>query len=221
VYDEGDYAPGPHYYTPEGGRAGINWGQGNATPPPGGSAVGDLSWATPYNKAAAKVGGVSASGIKSGITTSQKPYATVQTSKTVYPTGTQYPTFKGPTWDDKEIKKRTQKAAAPGLRSLEMKVAQAMSRYYENPNVRRMVLRDTLAGYGIGIANIRAQAGQQARAEYGQEYARMYTEALGDYNRQIAKLGTQATQVSTTKQVATQSEYEKIAGEQEKLSTLA
>jgi len=217
--DEGGYAPGPasgaSYVANSPSRAGAFTGQeaNSAANYPK-----SFNWATPYS--AAQKSGVT-TGLKSGITTSQKPYATVTTSKTVYPKGAQFPTFQGPKWDEGELKKRTQKAAAPGLRSLEMKVQQAMARYYENPNVRRMVLRDTLAGYGIGISNIRAQAERTARADYSADYSRMYSEAMGTYQRDLTKLQEQATKVSSQQQVYTKSEYDKLTGGNEKLETLA
>jgi len=208
VYDEGDYTPGPYYgeSTPEAATGGSY------------SPSANYDWATPYTQVAAKSAAVT--GLKSGLSTTQKAYGTVSTSQTVYPAGAEYPTFKGPTWSEGEIKKRTQKAAAPGLRSLEMKVNQAMSRYYENPNVRRMVLRDALAGYGIGISNIRAQASKTAQAEYGQEYSRMYSEAMSDFQRELGKLQTQATQVSSSKQVYTKDEYDRLTGGGDTLDTL-
>lgn len=179
-----------------------------------------VSWATPYSQVQKSSG--ASTGIKSGIsTTTQKPLATVQTSKTVFPTGTKFPEFKGPAWDEKEIRKRASKAAAPGIAALEMKVQQAMARYYENPNVRRMVLRDTLAGYGIGLANVRAQASQTAGAEYSRDYARLYTEAMGDYQRDLAKIQLQGTQVSSQQQVYTQAEYDKLTGGGDKVDTIA
>jgi len=177
-----------------------------------------FNWATPYS--ATKKSGIT-TGMASGITTSQKPYATVTSSKTVFPKGSQFPTFQGPKWDEGELRKRTQKAAAPGLRAMEMKVQQAMARYYENPNVRRMVLRDTLAGYGIGISNIRAQAERTARADYSADYSRMYSEAMNTFQRDLSKLQAQSTQVSSQQQVYTKSAYDKLTGGNEKLETLA
>jgi hypothetical protein len=215
--NQADYAPGPYsgagtpYSQPTpGGGYSVNWGTQNRAKSAGGS---DMNWVTPYQKAGAAAtqrGGISGGGISQGAA---KPYATLQTSRTIFPKGMQWPKFAGPTWDEREIKKRTQKAAAPGLRSLEMKVQSAMARYYENPNVRRMVLRDTLAGYGIGASNIMAQAGQRAQAEYGQDYARMYSEAMGEYNRSLAKLEAQTAKTSMTKSFATEAGYDKYMKE--------
>jgi hypothetical protein len=82
-----------------------------------------------------------------------------------------------PEWDEKEIKKKTQRNAAPQVRQLRQTVQQAMGRNYENPNVRRMTLRDALAGYGMGLEGVMRGAGQQAQQEYAQEYSKDWQEA--------------------------------------------
>jgi hypothetical protein len=49
----------------------------------------------------------------------------------------------------------------------------------------------------------------------------MYSEAMNDFNRQIAKLESQSTKVSSQQQVYTKAEYDKLTGGSEKLDTLA
>jgi hypothetical protein len=175
-----------------------------------------FKWATPFNKA------IAAGGLKGGISpASSRALASTQTSQTVFPAGSKFPTFKGPSWDEKAIKGKARKAAAPEIGALEMKMQQVMARYYENPNVRRMVLRDTLAGYGIGLANIRAKAEAGARAEYGQEYARMYSEAMNDFNRSLQKLEMQSSKVTTQQPVYTKAALEKLTGKKDNVDKLA
>lgn len=155
--------------------------------------------------------GKASSGLKTGgaATGSSKPYATVTTQSKVLPAGAQWPTFAGPVYDEREVRKRAQRLAAPGLSQINMKMQQAMSRYYENPNVRRMVLRDTLAGYGVGVAQIMGQAQTGAQAEYSADYGRQYSEAMNAYNMAMSKLSTQMTSVQTTTSYETPQSYEK------------
>lgn len=212
VYNEGDYAPGPQYTSPAqqntpgtqkpagytiSGDPWYDTGTGGGAQPYSAANYpkSNVSWATPYNKATTQ------SGIKtggSGISTTKAAGQSVNISKTVLPKNVALPTFAGPTWDEKEIKKRSRRIAAPGLRALDMKLQQAMSRYYENPNVRRMVLRDTLQGYGIGVSNILAQATQAGSAQYAQDYSRQYSEAVNTFNRDWQKAMQSASQVSTS-----------------------
>jgi len=46
-----------------------------------------------------------------------------------------------------------------------------MGETYENPNVKRMTVREALSGYGSGLENVMAGAGSAATQEYGQQYA--------------------------------------------------
>lgn len=95
--------------------------------------------------------------------------------QTGYPTapGTgefSFPELKLPTLDESRISEIEQKAAAPGLRRLRQSVREVQGKYYENPNVKRMTLRDALAGYGAGIENVMTGARREAQAEYQQEF---------------------------------------------------
>jgi|GEM_PF-6548446 len=186
------------YSTP----TGFNWGQGNAQI--GGSSGedggdDDMSWATPFAQTTQKTG------VRGGgITTTPgtvKPYATMQESTFAPRKGTVAPTFAAPVYDEREVKKRARKLSAPGLSQLNMKVQSAMAQYYENPNVRRMVLRDTLAGYGIGLSNIISKSQQAAQSEYGAEHARLYGEAMNSYNTLMASYVQQGSKVTATRGV--------------------
>ena len=60
--------------------------------------------------------------------------------------------------------------AAPGLRSMRNVLQAETGKYYANPNVKRMTLREALRGYGEGISNILAGARNTARTQTNQEY---------------------------------------------------
>lgn len=95
------------------------------------------------------------------------------------------PTFTAPEYDKSEVAKRAQKYAAPGVRKLRTAVQSATARGYDNPNVRRMTLRDALAGYGEGLENVMSGAQKTASAEYAQEYAYKYKEAGMNYQTAV------------------------------------
>ncbi len=74
------------------------------------------------------------------------------------------PTFKAPEMNKRALKAATQKLAAPGVRTLRETVQQAMGKNYENPNVRKMTLREALQGYGTGLEKVMSGAGREARS---------------------------------------------------------
>jgi hypothetical protein len=74
------------------------------------------------------------------------------------------PTYNAPEMDKRALKAATQKLAAPGVRTLRETVQQAMGKNYENPNVRKMTLREALQGYGTGLESVMAGAGREARS---------------------------------------------------------
>lgn len=166
----------------------------------------DVPYSAPETPTSALSGGIG----KTGATVT--PYATVTQRATVFPKGMTWPTFSGPTWDEQAIRAKARKLTAPVTAELGAKVQQAMSRYYENPNVRRMVLRDTLAGYGIGLARAIASGESAARAEYGEEYSRQYNEAMNIYATALQKLMAESTQVSTSFSVYSAKQYEEATG---------
>lgn len=97
------------------------------------------------------------------------------------PTMGPMPEFNLPVWDEGKIGSLAQKAAGPGLREMKKGLREAQGRYYENPNVRRMTLRDAMAGYGMGIEKVMAGARREAQAEYAQEFAPQMTKAQMEY----------------------------------------
>ena len=95
------------------------------------------------------------------------------------------PEFKLPTWDESKISAKAQRAAGPGLRELRKGIQEAQGRYYENPNVRRMTLRDAMAGYGMGLEKVMGGARQQATSEYAAEYGPQVAKAQAEYGGQV------------------------------------
>ena len=130
------------------------------------------------------------------------PIGAVRTTKTTYQG--KAPTFAAPEWDEKEIRKKSRKLAGPALAAMEQEVQRAVGQYYENPNVRRMVLRDTLQGYGIGMANVLLAAERGATAEYGAEYGRAYQTAMTNYQSAWQQYMSTAQQVTSDQQIYTQ-----------------
>ena len=85
------------------------------------------------------------------------------------------PKFEAPKWDEKRVRRLTQSKAAPGVRRLRKSVQQIASKYYENPNVRAMTLREALGGYGQGLQSVMAGAESAANAEEQRKYLKSWT----------------------------------------------
>jgi hypothetical protein len=87
------------------------------------------------------------------------------------PTFKPLPTYQAPSWNESAIDTLQQKRAAPGLRALRGQMNRASNVSSDNPNVKRMTLRDALSGYGQGLSSVMGQAGATAAGEYGNQYA--------------------------------------------------
>jgi len=129
----------------------------------------------------------SGSGTEYGAGTGKYPGYTERGGTTVMATPTMgpMPEFKLPTWDESKIESKAQRAAGPGLRELRKGMREAQGRYYENPNVRRMTLRDAMAGYGMGLEKVLGGARKEATAEYAAEYAPQMAKATAEYGGQM------------------------------------
>jgi len=95
--------------------------------------------------------------------------------------------FTAPEWSEKEISQLTQKRAAPGLRRLRRTAEKAYTQYYENPNVKRMTIREALKGLGMGMGGVMEAAGREAAGEYEAKYGREFTAAATTYQAQVQK----------------------------------
>jgi hypothetical protein len=127
---------------------------------------------------------------------------TTQTQQTVF-TG-ERPEYEKPEWDEGEIRKLSRKIQAPGIRQLRQQVQQVFAKHYENPNVRSMMLRNALQGYGIGLEGVISGSETQARGEYAQRYSFDVQEAMAKYqaawNEYMASGKTTTTRTGTTQQ---------------------
>ena len=103
------------------------------------------------------------------------------------PTMGEAPVWQKPEYDEGKVSALTQKRAAPGVRRLRETTQQAMSATYDNPNVKKMTVRDALAGYGTGLESVMAGAGTTARAEYGQEYAADVAGSMATFQGQLTR----------------------------------
>ncbi len=86
-----------------------------------------------------------------------------------------------PEYDEGKVSALTQKKAAPSIRRLRETTQQATAATYDNPNVKRMTVRDALQGYGTGLEGVIAGAGKAASAEYGQQYAASVSAEMAKY----------------------------------------
>lgn len=84
------------------------------------------------------------------------------------------PEFQLPEYEEEEVAAIAQKIAGPQVRRLRETTRAAITRRgpgYENPNIRRMTVRQALQGYGTGLEGIISGARRGAVAEYAQQYA--------------------------------------------------
>lgn len=93
-------------------------------------------------------------------------------------------TFNAPKFDEKRITSLAQRFQAPAVRRLRTEVRRAQGEAYDNPNAKRMVLRDALAGYGQGLENVAAGAYKSAIGQYNTEYGHAYNAAMTNFNSQ-------------------------------------
>ena len=103
------------------------------------------------------------------------------------------PTFKAPEFNKRAVRAATQKIAAPGIRTLRETVQQAMGKTYENPNVRKLTLREALQGYGTGLEKVMAGASREARSEHMAELDLQRQEQMMNFEAQT-KAAMQAYQ---------------------------
>lgn len=83
-----------------------------------------------------------------------------------------------PTYDTGAVEKLAQRFAAPGIRKLRNTVQEVQQGVYENPNVKRMTVRDALSGFGQGLESVMGGALKEGAGVYGQQYGAAVNEAL-------------------------------------------
>jgi hypothetical protein len=104
---------------------------------------------------------------------------------------TKLPTYTAPVYDENAVTTLAQQRAAPGLRALRNQISRASGVNYENPNAKRMTLRDALQGYGQGVASVINAAGQQATSEYNAKYGRLSENAANEFQSQSAQVASE------------------------------
>ena len=86
-----------------------------------------------------------------------------------------------PAYDTGKVEGLAQRFAAPGIRNLRSAVQGVQQGSYENPNVKRMTLRDSLAGYGQGLESVMAGALKEGAGIYGQQYGAEVNKAGAEF----------------------------------------
>jgi len=153
---------------------------GRGAPPSGSQPTGDslhtFSWDMPKRRSG-------------GVTSNTGTRRTVQRLEfdpdAVMPE-LEIPTFKAPEFDDRSVRAKAQRIAGPQIRRLRDVVQAAAARNYDNPNVRKMTLRQALAGYGQGLGDVMTGAHREAQAEEMQEFQTDYGEALQNWSARVA-----------------------------------
>ena len=123
------------------------------------------------------------------------PGDTVQTSSWT-PSGTEpslpkLPTPTIPQLDRREIRAETQREAGGQIRRLRDITARAVGQRFDNPNVRRMTLRDALQGYGSGLSSILTGARRTAIQTELPEYQANVEGALRTHEANVQSLMNQ------------------------------
>lgn len=121
-----------------------------------------------------------------------RPTGSTQTSTVEFtgeaPEAPKIPKLELPKFDKRAVRALTQKLAAPSLRKLGEGLQSALTVQSDNPNVRRMTLREALQGYGTGLEQTMSGAGTQARQEHQQELAQEGQEAQMNWQAQTQAL---------------------------------
>jgi DNA uptake protein ComE-like DNA-binding protein len=126
----------------------------------------------------ATTGGAGSSKSTSTSTSTWKPGGTRPTAPTV-------PEFKAPEYNEGEVAKLRQRVGGAQVRSLRDVTMSALSaNTSDNPNVRKMTVRQALQGYGSGLGSILASAQQAAVNQYQNKYNQQFNAAQMTYNSQ-------------------------------------
>jgi len=128
------------------------------------------------------------------------------------PTYTAPDQYVAPDYDESRITDLTQTSSAGAIRGLRSAMQRVAGGSYANPNVRRMTLREALAGYGQGIQSAVSAASETARKLYNTEYETKAEEKKLNYNT-----AAQASQAQY--QAGVQQSQSKFAAEQNRYNT--
>jgi hypothetical protein len=128
------------------------------------------------------------------------------------PTYTAPSEYTAPVYDESRITDLTQTSSAGAIRGLRSAMQRVAGGSYANPNVRRMTLREALAGYGQGLQSAISAASETARKLYNTEYETKAEEKKINYNT-----AAQASQAQY--QAQTQQSQAEFAAEQNRYNT--
>jgi hypothetical protein len=121
------------------------------------------------------------------------------------------PTFSAPERSENRLRSLTQRAAAPGMRKLRTETQRAILGSASLPGaVRRMTIREALAGFGEGASQIMGGASRQGRSEYEAEYRDKYQEAVMNYQGQLQAGMTNVSAQNAAEQAKYRAELERI-----------
>jgi hypothetical protein len=74
--------------------------------------------------------------------------------------------YKAPVYDENKVRSMSQTELAPSLRGLRSSMQRISGMSSDNPNAKRMTLREALAGYGQGLQSAASGASSSARSAY-------------------------------------------------------
>jgi hypothetical protein len=94
--------------------------------------------------------------------------------------------YQAPEYDEGRVNELTQTSAAGSVRGLRSAMQKVSGASYDNPNVKRMTLRDALAGYGEGLQSAMSKASDTARNLYNTEYNIKSDEAKTNYQEDVS-----------------------------------
>lgn len=121
--------------------------------------------------------------------------STYQSSLSIMPTvpdvGTyEAPDYIAPDYDESKVRSLQQQEASGAIRGLRSAMQKVSSGSYDNPNVKRMTLREALAGYGQGLQSAMSSAGTSARNLYNTEYGMKADAAKTNYAANVNEAQT-------------------------------
>lgn len=149
---------------------------------PGGSGLDTWRYGSPSDIKRANLGQTSGGRSYGGSSATKSSTKTIRKGEA--PELPTLPTFKAPEFNKRAARALTQKLAAPGIRTLRETVQQAMGKTYENPNVRKLTLREALQGYGTGLEKVMTGAGKEARSEQMAELDLQRQEEMANFQAQ-------------------------------------
>ncbi len=152
------------------------------TPPAGGSITQER-------------GGIKLTGGSRNFGASSQSRTTV--SSTILPSGA-LPTYTAPKRDAARVRSLRGKFAATGIRNLRRGLQQALTRQYENPNVRALNVRAVLQGFGAGLGNVLQQADIQANRVAENEFRTEVQESQINFQAALGKYNAGVQRVTTT-----------------------